>query len=63
MEKKKATDPTPSVTVALLDQHNNYEPVGTEVVTLGHAEWQMHFVVIDLKPQHVGHSVRGCIAA
>jgi len=58
VEKMHATDPTPSVTVAFLDLHKNYEQIGAEVIPLQHADWQMHYVVIDLKTEHVGHSIR-----
>jgi hypothetical protein len=58
VEKMKASDPTPTVTVAFVDLHNNYEQVGSEVVPLTHTDWQMHYVVIDLKMSHVGHSIR-----
>merc|ERR1719399_2602899 len=53
-----STDPTPSVTVAFLDLQKNYEEIGAEVITIPHTDWQMHYVVIDLKPEHVGHSIR-----
>ena len=46
------------MTVAFLDLHNNYEEIGAEVITIPHTDWQMHYVVIDLKPEHVGHSIR-----
>jgi endo-1,4-beta-xylanase len=58
VEKMRATDPDPSVTVAFLDLHKNYEQIGAEVISLKHTDWQMHYVVIDLKTEHVGHSVR-----
>ena len=29
-----------------------------EVVPLAHSDWQMHYVVVDLKTEHVGHSIR-----
>ncbi|KOO23982.1 glycoside hydrolase family 10 [Chrysochromulina tobinii] len=57
-EKMKSTDPTPSVTVAFLDLHKNYEEIGAEMITIPHTDWQMHYVVIDLKAEHVGHSIR-----
>ena len=53
----RSTDPRPTVTVAFLDLHKNYEQLGAEVVPLT-SDWQMHYVVIDLKPVHVGHSIR-----
>jgi len=58
VEKMHSTDPTPSVTVAFLDLHKNYEEIGSETITIPHSDWQMHYVVIDLKTEHVGHSIR-----
>ena len=58
VEKMHASDPMPSVTVAFLDLHKNYEEIGAETITIPHTDWQMHYVVIDLKPEHVGHSIR-----
>ena len=58
VEKMHSTDPTPSVTVAFLDLHKNYEEIGAETITIPHTDWQMHYVVIDLKTEHVGHSIR-----
>ena len=57
-EKLKATDPTPSVTVSFTDVQGNNQLLGTEVVELAHTDWQMHYVVVDLKTEHVGHSIR-----
>tara|TARA_B110001452_G_scaffold139621_1_gene116042 strand:+ start:255 stop:3833 length:3579 start_codon:yes stop_codon:yes gene_type:complete len=56
-EKLHANDPTPTVSVAFLDLHKNYEQLGLETVTLTR-DWQMHYVVVDLKTDHVGHSIR-----
>ena len=58
VEKMHSTDPDPSVTVAFLDLHKNYEEIGSETITIKHTDWQMHYVVIDLKTEHVGHSIR-----
>ena len=58
VEKMHASDPMPTVTVAFLDLHKNYEEIGAETITIPHTDWQMHYVVIDLKPEHVGHSIR-----
>ena len=58
VEKMHSTDPTPSVTVAFLDLHKNYEEIGSETISIAHTDWQMHYVVIDLKTEHVGHSIR-----
>lgn len=57
-EKLKATDPTPSVTVCFVDLQSNEVQLGKEVVLLSHSNWQMHYVVVDLKTEHVGHSIR-----
>ena len=56
-EKLRSSDPTPTITVALVDLHKNSEVLGTEVVRLTH-DWQLHYVVVDLKTEHVGHSIR-----
>jgi hypothetical protein len=56
-EKLKASDPQPTVTVAFLDLHQNYEQLGSEAIALTR-DWQMHYVVVDLKREHVGHSIR-----
>jgi len=57
VEKMRSIDPKPTVTVAFLDLHKNYEVLGSEVVSLT-GDWQMHYVVIDLKTVHLGHSIR-----
>jgi endo-1,4-beta-xylanase len=57
-QKLKATDPTPTVTVAFVDLQSSETQLGTEVVQLSHSDWQMHYVVVDLKTEHVGHSIR-----
>lgn len=65
-EKMKFTDPTPTITVAFLDLHKNFEQIGAEEIQIAHSDWQMHYVVIDLKTEHIGHSVReesGCQCA
>ena len=41
VEKMHATDPTPSVTVAFLDLHKNYEEIGSETITIQHTDWQV----------------------
>lgn len=56
-EKLRSSDPQPSVTVAFLDLHKNYEQIGIETLVLTR-DWQMHYVVVDLKRDHVGHSIR-----
>ena len=43
--------------MAFLDLHKNYEQLGSELIPLTR-DWQMHYVVIDLKREHVGHSIR-----
>ena len=57
-QKLKATDPTPTVTICFLDLQGNEVLLGKELVPLAHTDWQMHYVVIDLKTEHVGHSIR-----
>ena len=57
-QKLKATDPTPTIVVRFVDLQSSEAVVGEEVVPLSHSEWQMHYVVIDLKTAHVGHSIR-----
>jgi hypothetical protein len=57
-EKMHATDPTPCVTVAFVDMHNNNQPLGSEEVVLTSSGWQMYYVVVDLKIEHLGHSIR-----
>eukprot|EP00322_Chrysochromulina_rotalis_P026947 CAMPEP_0115855900 /NCGR_PEP_ID=MMETSP0287-20121206/14778_1 /TAXON_ID=412157 /ORGANISM="Chrysochromulina rotalis, Strain UIO044" /LENGTH=1202 /DNA_ID=CAMNT_0003310063 /DNA_START=9 /DNA_END=3617 /DNA_ORIENTATION=+ len=57
-ERLKATDPVPRITVVFLDLQANNVVLGEEVVPLAHSDWQMHYVVIDLKTEHVGHSIR-----
>ena len=57
-QKLKATDPTPTVTVCFTDLQSSEVNLGTEVVPLAHSDWQMHYVVVDLKTEHVGHSIR-----
>jgi len=57
-QKLKATDPTPTITVCFTDLQSNHALLGTELVPLAHSDWQMHYVVVDLKTEHVGHSIR-----
>lgn len=57
-QKLKATDPVPTVTVCFKDLQSNEVQLGTEIVSLTHSDWQMHYVVVDLKTEHVGHSIR-----
>lgn len=57
VEKLRATDPDPSVTVAFVDLHQNDALIAIEEVPLTF-DWQLHYVVIDLKREHVGHSIR-----
>ena len=33
--------PLPSVTVAFLDLHKNYEEIGAETITIPHTDWQV----------------------
>ena len=44
-EKLRSSDPTPTITVALVDLHKNSEVLGTEVVRLTH-DWQLHYVCL-----------------
>ena len=57
-EKMHSTDPTPCVTVAFVDMHNNNQPLGSEEVMLTANSWQLYYVVVDLKIEHLGHSIR-----
>ena len=57
VEKMHYVDPTPTVTVVLVDLHQNNKQLGGETIQLT-SDWQMHYVVIDLKTEHVGHSIR-----
>ena len=45
------------MTVVLVDLHQNNKQLGGETIQLT-SDWQMHYVVIDLKTEHVGHSIR-----
>ena len=42
----------------LIDLHQNNKQLGGETSQLTSAVSQMHYVVIDLKTEHVGHSIR-----
>jgi hypothetical protein len=55
-ERLKATDPVPIVTVVFMDLQANNQVLGRERVSLSHADWQMHYVVIDLKTERVGRA-------
>ena len=44
--------------MAFLDLHKNYQEIGSETISIPHTDWQMHYVVVDLKTEHVGHSIR-----
>ena len=57
VEKMHSVDPQPTVTVVLLDLHQNNKQLGGETIKLT-TDWQMHYVVVDLKSEHVGHSIR-----
>lgn len=57
-EKMKASDPTPCVTVTFLDLQKNNQPLGSEEVMLASSTWQLYYVLIDLKTEHLGHSIR-----
>eukprot|EP00966_Prymnesium_polylepis_P115221 2663571-Prymnesium_polylepis.1 len=57
-EKMKSTDPTPCVTIAFVDMHSNNQPLGSEEVLLTSHSWQLYYVLVDLKTEHLGHSIR-----
>jgi hypothetical protein len=57
VEKLRALDPPPTVTLAFLDLHQGDTPIATEEVLITDS-WQLHYVVIDLKREHVGHQIQ-----
>ena len=45
------------MTVAFVDLNQAGDPIATEEISIT-STWQLHYVVIDLKREHVGHQIR-----